>query len=369
MEILRFFDLFRVESIPQFVEKEPKMWWNELFEKTVKPNSKIVVMKTLNLILAATSLLFTGIGCDMMKDSVTPASQQNPDAPKGDVRIGITDAPIDDSGVSGAFVTITEVRFDGKVYDAFKGPKTVNLLQLQNGNSLTLGEGKFEAGSYSKLTLVLDYEKDQNGTAPGCFVQKTDGTKEALMISGNARKEIEISAKKFDITQGGTTDLMIDFDLRKAIKEKNENSKKSFAFVTYGELQSSIRLVNKPSTGEIVGKMNNYNVTTNGQVIVYVYKKGEFNQNSEAKGQGESSVTFRNAVTSAKADGSGNFKIAFLEEGDYELVFASNKKSSGSLLDFGTFLSLTSNLDLKKISVKSNAQVNLSLTINSLIGL
>ncbi|MCU0325544.1 MAG: DUF4382 domain-containing protein, partial [Spirosomaceae bacterium] len=104
-------------------------------------------MKNLNLMIVATSMLLVGISCDKLNDSVTPATQQDPNAPKGDVRIGITDAPIDDSSVSAAFVTITEIRFDGKVYDAFKGPKTVNLLALQNGNSLNLGDGKFQTGS------------------------------------------------------------------------------------------------------------------------------------------------------------------------------------------------------------------------------
>lgn len=326
-------------------------------------------MKKIQLAIITTAMFLGAISCEKTNDSVTPVSQQDPNAPKGDVKIGITDAPIDDSSVSAAFVTITEVRLDGKVYDAFKGPKTVNLLQLQNGNSLTLGDGKFQTGSYSKLTLVLDYAKDQNGNAPGCYVQKTDGAKEALMISGSAKQEIEITAKKFDVAQSGATDLMIDFDLRKAIKEKNDNAKKSFSFVTYGELQSSIRLVNKNSTGEIVGKMSNYNKTTNGDVVVYIYKKGEFNKSTETKAQGESGVTFKNAVTSAKVDGSGYFKVAFLEEGNYEVHCASNKNSGGALIDFNSFLNLNSNLDLSSIAVKANAQVSLSLSIKGLIGL
>ncbi|CAH0996302.1 hypothetical protein EMA8858_02433 [Emticicia aquatica] len=326
-------------------------------------------MKNLKFAIIIMSLFLAEISCDKQNNSITPASQQDPNAPKGTVKIGITDAPIDASNVSGAFVTITEVRFDGKVYDTFKGPQTINLLQLQNGNSLMLGDGKFQTGSYNKLTLVLDYSKDASGNAPGCYVQKTDGTKEALAISGNAKQEIEVTVKKFDVNESGVTDLMVDFDLRKAVKEKNENSKKSFSFVTYGELQSSIRLINKNITGEIVGKMSNYNATINGQVLVYVYKKGSFNQNSETNGQGESGVTFKNAVTSAKVDGSGNFKIAFLEEGDYELHFASNKNNNGTIIDFNSFLNLDSNLDLKSIAVKSNTRVNLSLSIKGLIGL
>ncbi|AFK03856.1 putative lipoprotein [Emticicia oligotrophica DSM 17448] len=326
-------------------------------------------MKTFKIAILMASMFLLQVACQKQDDSVTPVSQQDPNAPKGDMRIGITDAPIDDTNINGVFVTITEIRFDGKVYDAFKGPKTVNLLQLQNGNSLNLGDGKFQTGSYSKLTLVIDYTKDASGNAPGCYVQKTDGAKEALVISGNAKQEVEITTKKFDVRQSGVTDLMIDFDLRKAIKEMNSNSKKSYAFVTYGELQSSIRLVNRASTGDIVGKIDNYNPIINGQVVVYVYKKGTYNENAEVKGQGESSVTFRNAVTSAKVDGAGNFKIAFLEEGDYELHFATNKSTSGAIIDFSSFLNLNSNLALNSIAVKSNTQVSLSLSIKSIIGL
>lgn len=74
--------------------------------------------------------------------------------------------------------------------------------------------------------------------------------------------------------------------------------------------------------------MSNYNATTNGQVVVYAYKKGRFNKSSEIKAQGDSGITFKNATTSTKVDGLGNFKIAFLEEADYELHFATNKKRS-----------------------------------------
>ncbi|MES2797248.1 MAG: DUF4382 domain-containing protein [Bacteroidota bacterium] len=325
-------------------------------------------MKNLKLVFIATILTVIGLSCNKASDSVSPGQMQDPNAPKGNVRIGITDAPIDDASVSGAFVTITEIRLDGKIYDQFKGPKTVDLLQLQNGNSLNLGEGLFQAGSFSKLTLVLDYNKDQLGSAPGCYVLKTDGAKQALEISGNAKKEIDISVKKFDISQSGTTDLMIDFDLRKSIKEKSTNTK-DYAFVTYGELQSSIRLVNQNTTGMVSGTMSNYSQNTNGQVIVYAYKKGSFNQSTEVKGQGESAVTFKNAVTSAMVGASGNFMISFLEEGDYELVFVSNKNSNGAIIDFTSFLNLNSNLDLKSISVKSKAQVNLSLSIKGILTL
>jgi hypothetical protein len=96
--------------------------------------------------------------CSKNEDSIEPV-QQDPNAPKGQVRIGVTDAPIDNAEVKGAFVTITEVRVDGRVFDAFKGPKTINIAELNNGNFLTLGEGQLQTGTYSKLTFSLIMKK------------------------------------------------------------------------------------------------------------------------------------------------------------------------------------------------------------------
>ncbi|WP_052354151.1 DUF4382 domain-containing protein [Flectobacillus major] len=330
-------------------------------------------MKTNKILTYAFLLLGASLfqwSCSKESDSLEPVPQ-DPNAPKGQVRIGITDAPIDNAEIKGAFVTITEVRLDGKKFEAFQGPKTINIAELNNGNFLTLGEGQLQTGTYSKLTLIFDYEKDQTGNAPGSYLLKADGTKSKLVISGNSRNSLDVNTKSFTINQDGTTDLMIDFDLRKAIKTFNENAKKNYSFVTYGELQSSIRVVNKNTTGSITGQVSGYNASTMGNVVAYVYKKGEFNQSTETKGQGDSSVEFKNAVSSAKVDGGGNFKVSFLEEGDYEVHFASYKNTgdANSSVVLNSFLSLSSNLDLSKISVKTNAEIRLSLSVKGLLGL
>lgn len=330
-------------------------------------------MKTNKFLTLALAVMGAGMiqwSCSKNEDSIEPV-QQDPNAPKGQVRIGVTDAPIDNAEVKGAFVTITEVRVDGRVFDAFKGPKTVNIAELNNGNFLTLGEGQLQAGTYSKLTFFFDYEKDAMGNAPGSYILKADGTKSKLVISGNARNYLDLNTKPFTISQDGTTDLMVDFDLRKAIKTFNENAQKQYSFVTYGELQSSIRVVNKTATGTISGQVSGYNAATMGNVVAFVYKKGEFNQNVETKGQGESSVEFKNAVSSAKVDATGNFKVSFLEEGDYEIHFASFKSSgdANSSVALNSFLNLSGNLDLTKLSVKSSTEVRLSLSIKGFLGL
>lgn len=289
----------------------------------------------------------------------------------GTLKVSITDSPIDSPDVKAVFVTVTEIKVDGKTFEGFKGPKTVNLLELQNGNSLSLGDGNFNTGTFNKISLVLDYEKDQSGTAPGCYVQKADNTKQKLQLAGSTQNSIDLTTKEFLVKEGTTTDIILDFDLRKAVKSETSGSQTTYSFVSYGELQSSIRLVERTSAGNIAGKIDNYNATTMGNVVVYVYKKGTFNQATETQGQGDGKIQFKNAITSAKVDANGNFKAAFLDQGDYEVHCASYNKPTGGIFGLVALLNLTSknSIDLSSIAVKSSTDVNLSITASTLLGL
>lgn len=311
------------------------------------------------------SLGFFQMSCENSSD------EPNPDSTKGNLKISITDAPIDNPEVKGAFVTITEIKVDGKTFDGFKGPKTVNLLELQNGNSVSLADGQFDVGNFNKITLVLDYEKDQSGAAPGCYIEKTDNTKQKIQLSGNTQNTIDLNTKEFLVGQGTTTDLILDFDLRKAIRSETSGSQTTYSFVNYTELQSAIRMVERTSAGSITGKIDNYNANTMGNIVVYIYKKGTFNEATETQGQGDSKIQFKNAITSAKVDANGNFKAAFLEQGDYEVHCASYKKPTGGIFGLIALLNLESknSINLSSIAVKSSTDVNLSISVNTLLGL
>jgi hypothetical protein len=293
------------------------------------------------------------------KDAAEPGGNINdPNAAKGSLSVSITDAPIDQTNISGAFVTVTEIQIDGKVFSGFNGPKTINLLELQNGNSLSLGESNAAVGAYSTLKLVLDTEKDASGNAPGCYLTKTDGTKEKLEISGNGKTEIDLKPKNFTITESGKTEIVMDFDLRKAIKSKNND----YSFVTLGELKSSVRAENKSNTGMISGKIDNYSAVKS-DVVVYAYKKGTFKGSDEIKGQGASEVKFANAITSAKVDAAGNFTLSFLPSGDYEVYCEKPDKSATLGLGINTLLEITSSTDIKAVGVSAGAKTELGLSV------
>lgn len=316
-------------------------------------------MKNLkNQIFALFAISIFGISCESglfgPKNDINDSS-----SPQGSLSIGVTDAPIDQADVSAVFVTIAEVKVDGKTFSGFTGPKTVNLLALQNGNTLALGKSDAAVGTYSTLTLVLDTQKDESQNAPGCFITKKDGSKQELEISGNGKTEIDLKPKNFTIAENGNTEIVMDFDLRKSIKAKNND----FAFVTYGELKSAVRAENKANTGTIKGQIENYS-SVKSDVVVYVYKKGTFNPNQEINGQGSSEIKFANAITSAKVDGSGNFTLSYLPAGEYEIHCEKPDKSASLGLGINTLLDITSNIDLKAVGVNAGAQTNFTLKVS-----
>ncbi len=283
------------------------------------------------------------------KDNVAPNNMNDPSKAKGNLSMNITDAPIDNTNISGAFVTITSIKVDGQVYDGFKGPKTINLLELQNGNSLNIGSQPVSTGKYSTITLVLNTETDATGGAPGCYLQMVNGTKEKLEISGNGATEIDLKPKEMVVTENQNTEIIMDFDLRKAVKSKQND----YSFVTLGSLKSAVRVENKTQTGTIKGKIDNYS-QLNGNAVVYLYKKGEFSASEASNGE----TGYANATTSAKVDAAGNFTLAFLPDGEYEIVCEKTNNTSAGLL-----LELNSSSNLKAVPVKAGSQTSLSMNL------
>lgn len=276
-----------------------------------------------------------------------------------DTTFKITDAPIDNANVEAVVVTIANVKVDGKTLESFTAT-TVNLAALVNGKTETLGNLDLRAGSYSNIEFELDFEKDVNGNAPGCYVKMADGTKDALVASSN---KIKIQ-DKFEVLAKSANEVVIDFDLRKTVKEEQGTLSTDFNFVTMSELTAGIRVVNEELSGRISGNANDAN-NTSDKIIVYAYEKGKFNADAETKGSGASNVTFANAVTSSEVSGlSGSYNLSFLKEGEYELVFASYTKENNKFF-FNSMLNAESStgLNLGAISVSSSIQVDANVTI------
>ncbi len=290
---------------------------------------------------------------------------------KGNVNFEMTDAPVDDANVESVFVTVAEVKVDGQTFDGFSGKQTIDIMAYQNGNTKALGLSELEAKSYNNISLVLDYETDASGNAPGCYVMAANGTKHDLTTESSSTMKEIVVAKNFDVMANQTTDIVLDFDLRKSIKYANSSSQSDYSFVTDAEMDAAVRPVEKDMAGTVKGKCND-NVSNSDKIVVFAYAKGTFNKDTETQAQGSSNITFKNAVTSSTVASNGDYQLSFLEEGDYELYFASYKdeNNDGSfelkgLLNSGLLGVLSTN----DVTVGAGANVTLDISISGLITL
>lgn len=271
----------------------------------------------------------------------------------------MTDAPIDNANVKAVFVTVSDVKVDGTSLEGFN-KTTFDLSALVNGKTETLGNLQLEAGSYSNIELELDYATDAAGNAPGCYVETADGEKDKLEASAG---KIDIT-DTFEVLASGANEIVIDFDLRKTVKEEEGTVSGNFEFVSMSELSAGIRTVNKEKTGMIEGTANDAGDTSD-KIVVYAYEKGTFDAETETQGKGESEVTFANAVTSSEVSGTdSSYSLNFLAEGDYELVFVSYTKDGDGFF-FSSVLEVesTTGLDLGTISVTSAIQISANVTV------
>lgn len=292
---------------------------------------------------------------------------------KGTAQFQITDAPIDDASIEGAFVTVTAVKVDGEEISNFGGKQTIDLMAYQSGNTKALGLAELDAGTYSNIALVLDYEEDASGNAPGCYILTNDGTRHSLGNNTNASNEIVISNNDFTVEEGSSTTVVMDFDLRKSVTYESQSSNTDkYEFVTQSELRSAVRVVAANETGEVSGNCQD-NLNLADRIVVYAYAKGTYDKNTEMSGQGASNITFKNAVSSAVVDAQGNYTLAFLKEGEYELHFfayeqpADQSKPAELKGELSIELLSSLGLDLNAVSIDANAALTINVSATAII--
>ena len=320
-----------------------------------------MTMNWVKLMILSLGLSFAFIRCN------------DDDPTTGNVEFQITDSPSNDDNISGVFVTVTEVRVDGKTVSGFN-KQTVNLKALQNGNVKILGKSDLEAKSYSNVALVIDLDMDENGTAPGSYVQTTDNVKYKLVNSSTTSGTAEITLNKsWEVRRQGSTKLIFDFNIDKAIKY-SDNTSIRYRFVSAANLQSAIRVVDKDASATINGTYTESVANNADKVVVYAYKKGTFNAATETSAQGEDGTRFINAVSSATVQtglSGNNYTLAYLEQAEYELHFASyTKESATNRYLFKSLLQSELKLNgsvVTTIGVQSNVDVALSATIMGII--
>jgi hypothetical protein len=166
---------------------------------------------------------------------VTPGTPSTPGIPPGSdgsgtLRIALTDAPA--CGFDEVNVTVERVRVhksmsagegDGGWTDMVLNPvRKVDLLSLQNGILVDLGQATLPAGQYTQMRLMLS---PNGSSAPANYVVPTNGGMMPVAMDTPSAQQSGLKLiHGFTIEAGKTTALVLDFDACKSIVKRGNGS-------------------------------------------------------------------------------------------------------------------------------------------------
>jgi hypothetical protein len=220
------------------------------------------------------------------------------------VHFVLTDSPVEASTIKAVNVTVSAVAVNesGTAEDSESSwhtmtidpPVSANLLDLQGGVVESLGDIGITGGTQvNQIRLTVDSVS---------VVESDDSVHAATVPSATGFKIVNA----FAIPRSGSITIAIDFDARKSIVKNNNGY----------TVKPAVRAVITGEAGKIAGS-----VGATGATIVYAYAEGTYSAaESEIAADGSS---FPNAYCSTFAKDDASYVLAFMDEGTYDLVAAS----------------------------------------------
>ena len=143
----------------------------------------------------------------------------------GVLSLKITDSPVDDATEVVVVFTGVELKragdapfsidYCGEGDAPAECQKHIDLLTLQDGvTDDLLADEEVPAGQYEWLRLKVLAERDMQGASYITF--SDDGTQYPLFVPSGAQTGLKL-VRPFVVAQGGTTRLVVDFDIRKSV--------------------------------------------------------------------------------------------------------------------------------------------------------
>lgn len=288
------------------------------------------------------------------------------------IEVLVMDAPVDDPLYADVFVTIDEIKLGGKSIDGFER-QTINLSRLQNGLSETLFEEEIAVGSYDKISLVLDFDKDASGATPGCYINTSYGRKVDLANLRTGKQEIELLSN-FEIKQDEEPQFVIDFDLRKTIRSSQPGDESEMSFIDIDDIGKSLRVIETNKSGDLqVGLQLGEDIPGDATFyLVYVYPKGGFDQFTEYFDGDGDGITYENAVCSGKlafesVNGTASLLLPYIPEGEYELLIEAYERYEFSQTRLG-YLVMEGKENIRTpFSIKKGEKTSLNLNGGSIV--
>jgi Domain of unknown function (DUF4382) len=133
----------------------------------------------------------------------------------GALTLGITDAPVDVADAVVVQFSGVELKpMNGNAFSInFAEPKTIDLLALQGTNRATLLDGEqIPAGEYNWMRLKVNADPNVAGDS---YIT-IGGSQCELRIPSGSETGLKLN-RGFTVGVGATTDLTVDFDLRKSV--------------------------------------------------------------------------------------------------------------------------------------------------------
>ncbi|MEL6135524.1 MAG: DUF4382 domain-containing protein, partial [Bacteroidota bacterium] len=248
----------------------------------------------------------------------------------------------------------------------------LKISELQAGLTAQLVEAEVASGDYDNITLVLDYDKDDEGNAPGCYAMTTYERKIDLANGKSGEEKISLT-KALSLDAEEEVNLVIDFDLRKSIRSSQPGDESELVFVEGNDLSSALRVVNKAETGTIRGNLLSELPSSSAvnTYIIYVYKAGDFDKDVERLDSDGDGITFEKAVTSTLVNvapgRTGEFSLHYLESGAYTLVVEAYESEEFFRYSVGYLNTVGAETVGIPISVNVQEDTNISLTGISVI--
>lgn len=216
-------------------------------------------LKSLSLFLSVVLLSLTVVSCDEtgLTDPDPKNDETNSNAPAS-LTVMLTDAPGDFESV---FVDIQKIKIhkadsaemdttesdsteadstddDERWITVSEEPLRVDLLTLQNGNTVTLGETELEPGFYDQMRLVLGNDNEVVVDGESHFLKTPSAQQSGLKLKIDA-----------EIEAGSSYTLLIDFDASRSIVKTGNGHNPNFNYL----LKPVLRAVNLQETGSISG--------------------------------------------------------------------------------------------------------------------
>ncbi|HET9105571.1 MAG TPA: DUF4382 domain-containing protein [Steroidobacteraceae bacterium] len=246
------------------------------------------------------------------------------------LNLGITDGPVDSA--SSVVVSFTGVELQpsggGQALTInFSSPKTIDLLQEQNGNEASLLSGEsVPAGHYDWIRLLLNVAAD--GTVANSYIE-ISGAQYPLVIPSGAQTGLKL-VQGFTMTANQVADFTVDFMLQQSITAPpGLTSGGTQDYV----LRPALRLIDNVQAGTISGTVALSTLQSNSACLngysgsgplpnahVYVFS-GTATPSSSLTPVVESQIAL-------SSSGSYSYDQPFLLAGGYTLALACSSTSS-----------------------------------------